>query len=307
MVGNERLARGADNSGSVLLSNPGAVGSLRAATGAAAAVSRKLTCSAIGADGVGRAQLAGNRATACNSAETTNAAVSRRLGQSAPTMLHPLACKFIVLCYATKLSDFTIKMDTSQTLRCDHPLILTLDANGVPHRWITWQHAVFYYAKDLVAWAAGDSSFAFFGGISRLTGRRSTIVANSIIAIKGKAVAARSLMQVPPLNNRELFHRDRHLCGYCGGIFSGLRLTRDHITPVSQGGRDTWMNVVTACRSCNQRKSGRTPEQASMQLLYTPYVPNKAEYLILCNRNILADQMDFLARHVAAQSRWKPC
>jgi 5-methylcytosine-specific restriction endonuclease McrA len=75
------------------------------------------------------------------------------------------------------------------------------------------------------------------------------------------------------------------------------------VLPVSQGGRDTWMNVVTACRHCNQTKSGRTPEQARMELVYAPYVPNKAEYLILCNRNILADQMDFLARHVPSQSR----
>ena len=28
----------------------------------------------------------------------------------------------------------------------------------------------------------------------------------------------------------------------------------------------------------------------------TPYVPNKAEFLILCNRQILADRMDFLGR-----------
>lgn len=185
------------------------------------------------------------------------------------------------------------------------PLILTLDVHGLPHRWITWQHAVFYYAKNLVAWSAGDHSFTIFGGISRSTGSRSEITTNSIIAIKGKALASRSLFQVPPLNNRELFHRDRHVCGYCGGMFSGGKLTRDHIRPVSQGGRDTWMNVVTACRNCNQHKSGRTPEQAGMELLYAPYVPNKAEYLILCNRNILADQMDFLARHIPAQSRWK--
>jgi 5-methylcytosine-specific restriction endonuclease McrA len=48
------------------------------------------------------------------------------------------------------------------------------------------------------------------------------------------------------------------------------------------------MNVVTACRHCNQKKSGRTPEEAKMELLYAPYVPNKAEYLILSNRSILA-------------------
>ena len=82
-----------------------------------------------------------------------------------------------------------------------------------------------------------------------------------------------------------------------------MKLTRDHIVPFSKGGRDTWMNVVTACRSCNERKSDRTPEGAGMELVYLPYVPNRAEYLILTNRRILADQMEFLAQHVPAQSR----
>ena len=118
-----------------------------------------------------------------------------------------------------------------------------------------------------------------------------------------KALTGKSLHPTPPLSNRELFHRDRHICAYCAREFSSQKLTRDHVLPVSQGGRDTWMNVVTACRHCNQTKSGRTPEQARMELVYAPYVPNKAEYLILCNRNILADQMDFLARHVPSQSR----
>lgn len=184
-----------------------------------------------------------------------------------------------------------------------HPLILTLDAHGVPHRWVTWQHACFYYAKNLVAWAIGEHSFVIRGGHNRLTGERSEIRTNSIIAIKGRTLTRRHFEQVPPLSNRELFHRDRHICAYCGEYLPSAKLTRDHIIPVSLGGRDVWMNVVTACRACNQRKSGRTPEQAGMQLLYAPYVPNKAEYLILSNRNILADQMDFLAQHVPSQSR----
>jgi hypothetical protein len=186
-----------------------------------------------------------------------------------------------------------------------YPLILTLDQHGAPHRWVNWQHACFYYAKDLVAWAIGAHSFVFHGGTNRTTGVRSAIETNSIIAIKGKALAGKSLHKIPPLSNRELFHRDRHVCAYCGDELPGQRLTRDHVVPVVQGGRDTWMNVVTACRGCNQSKSGRTPEQAGMELLYAPYVPNKAEYLILCNRHILADQMDFLARHVPSMSRWK--
>ena len=186
-----------------------------------------------------------------------------------------------------------------------HPLVLTLDMHGTPHRWVTWQHACFYYAKNLVAWVAGAHSFTCLGGTSRDTGERSSITVDSIIAIRGRTLAARHHCAVPPLNNRELFHRDRHTCAYCGHEYSFIRLTRDHILPLSQGGRDQWMNVVTACRHCNQKKGGRTPEQAGLELLYAPYVPNKAEFLILSNRNILADQMDFLARHVSAHSRLK--
>jgi hypothetical protein len=168
----------------------------------------------------------------------------------------------------------TATAGTSQ--RSAFPLILTLDTHGVPHRWITWQHACYYYAKDQVAWNLGEQAFTVYGGLNRVTGERSSITASSIIAIKGKAMAMKAFGQVPPLNNRELFHRDRQICAYCGGMFPSVRLTRDHVVPFSRGGRDIWMNVVTACRSCNERKSDRTPERAGMELIYLPYVPNRA-------------------------------
>jgi hypothetical protein len=187
--------------------------------------------------------------------------------------------------------------------RASMPLILTLDMHGVPHRWVTWQHACFYHARGRVAWSMGERAFTIYGGVSRSTGARSSLSSNSIIAIAGKAVAMKTFQQVPPLNNRELFHRDRYLCAYCGVRLPAARLTRDHIKPFSRGGVDAWMNVVTACRSCNERKSDRSPELAGMELLYAPYVPNRAEYLILTNRRILVDQMEFLAQHVPAQSR----
>lgn len=183
------------------------------------------------------------------------------------------------------------------------PLILTLDQNGVPHRWITWQHAVWYYAKERVAWETGSEAFTVNGGKSRETGEVSSVTAASIIAIRGKAMAIKGFNQTPPLNNRELFHRDRNVCAYCGGLFSHAKLTRDHIVPYSRRGLDGWMNVVTSCRNCNERKGNRLLEEANMQLLYAPYVPNRAEFLILANRRILVDQMEFLKQHVAAQSR----
>jgi 5-methylcytosine-specific restriction endonuclease McrA len=73
--------------------------------------------------------------------------------------------------------------------------------------------------------------------------------------------------------------------------------------PRSKGGDDTWMNVVTACRRCNQRKSDKTLKEARLELLYLPYTPSFNESLILQNRNILGDQMEYLISGVPKHSR----
>ena len=39
------------------------------------------------------------------------------------------------------------------------------------------------------------------------------------------------------------------------------------------GGRTSWENVVVACVPCNQRKAGRTPQQAGMRLRKVPHKP----------------------------------
>ena len=88
-----------------------------------------------------------------------------------------------------RLGNMSIAIEPQTALRGSYPLILTLDTHGVPHRWISWQHACYYYAKDQVAWATGAHAFTVYGGMSRLTGLRSSITASSIIAIKGKAMA----------------------------------------------------------------------------------------------------------------------
>ena len=174
------------------------------------------------------------------------------------------------------------------------PLILRLDISGSPVTWIPWQDAVCLYSRDMIAWTAGESSFTFHGGISKLSGERSRVSINSIIAIKRSNKYYSNKRIIPPLTNRELFLRDAHLCMYCGSEFSERLLTRDHVLPLSKGGKDKWSNVVTACKHCNTRKGNKSPEQAHMPLLAIPFVPNWAEYLALSNRKILADQMEFL-------------
>ncbi len=183
------------------------------------------------------------------------------------------------------------------------PMILRLDASGNPVAWTHWQEAIYLYTRDKVVWTMGASEFRFYGGVNRGTGQRSSIAINSIIAVHGSARHSAFLTVVPPLSNRELFHRDAHMCMYCGAQLPGKQLTRDHVVPIHQGGKDTWSNLVTACRSCNSRKGGRTPEGARMPLLAIPYVPNWAEYLALTNRKILADQMEFLRAQFGHNSR----
>lgn len=173
------------------------------------------------------------------------------------------------------------------------PLILRLDATGQPVKWIDWQEAANIYARDCVAWTAGDNSFELHGGYSRISGQQTLLTVNSIIAVKGENRRNRN-KTIPPLNNRELFRRDHHTCLYCGRTMKPILLTRDHVQPLSKGGLDIWSNVVTACRRCNTHKGNRILDSIDMKLLAVPYVPNVAEYLVLRNRKILIDQMDFL-------------
>ena len=173
-----------------------------------------------------------------------------------------------------------------------YPAILKLDVSGLPVAWIHWQAAVTLYARNRVCWEAGEERFEISGGICAKTGQRSHFEIGSILAVADRS--RRFASGAPLLTNRTLFQRDQNLCLYCGDEFSYAQLTRDHIMPASRGGDTSWENCVTACRECNQRKDARTPEEAHMKLLAVPYTPNLAEYLILQNRKILADQMEFL-------------
>lgn len=180
--------------------------------------------------------------------------------------------------------------------------ILALDIGGVPRTWLSHDEAISYHAKDLVAWSLGEVVARYHGGVQK-NGERSYIETPSIIAVKGNGLSPLKGRKVI-LTNPTLFARDRHICGYCGKHFvSKHDLSRDHIIPRYHGGLDEWTNVVTACFDCNQKKGCKTLKQANMELLYVPYEPNHYEALILRNRNILADQMEYLISGVPKHSR----
>jgi 5-methylcytosine-specific restriction endonuclease McrA len=79
------------------------------------------------------------------------------------------------------------------------------------------------------------------------------------------------------VTRKGLLARDDHTCQYCGRRGGGL--TIDHVIPRSRGGRSTWENMVTCCVRCNNRKGGRTPEEAGMKLIRKPFRPRFVPYM----------------------------
>jgi 5-methylcytosine-specific restriction endonuclease McrA len=166
--------------------------------------------------------------------------------------------------------------------------VLTLDVGGRPSRWSSWEEALVYKVKGLIAWSLGDE-MPYRGGTCRRTGEESVVLVPNIIALANEVYDGRI-----SLTNQNLFQRDDHICCYCGKRFARSSLTREHIVPVSRGGPDSWTNCATACKRCNNLKDCKLLEEIGWKLLYVPYVPNHAEALILAGRNIQSDQMEFL-------------
>lgn len=131
--------------------------------------------------------------------------------------------------------------------------VLQLDVSGRPQAWITPREAALLYACDGVAWTLGRAMQVLRGGIQRTTGLQSRIEVHAIIAVRG-TIPSRAWRVTPAMTNPKLFVRDRHVCAYCGGRYGFDTLTREHIIPTSRGGRDAWMNCITAC-SLSRSKS----------------------------------------------------
>lgn len=55
----------------------------------------------------------------------------------------------------------------------------------------------------------------------------------------------------------EIFKRDQFKCQYCGKAAPDVVLHLDHINPVSKGGDNDILNLITSCIDCNSGKSDR--------------------------------------------------
>lgn len=128
-------------------------------------------------------------------------------------------------------------------------LLLNSDLNPVsilPLSVISWQHAISLYFMDR---------------IHVLEEYEDWIVRSQKLAIKVPAVAMTKqylhFKKSPKFSRPNMYLRDMYQCQYCGDVFAAKDLTLDHVIPRSKGGKTTWENSVTACKSCNHRKGAR--------------------------------------------------
>lgn len=84
------------------------------------------------------------------------------------------------------------------------------------------------------------------------------------------------------LTRREVFIRDNFTCQYCGRQAGDLTL--DHVVPRSRGGAHTWENLVSACKTCNHRKGGKSLGEARMMLKQPPREPSAGLYYTIERR-----------------------
>ena len=184
-----------------------------------------------------------------------------------------------------------------------HSNVLQLDIQGTPQAWISLEQAAVHYATGTVAWEEGDGPLAVLrGGYNVASGRQSVIAVHPIVAVRGQS-RVNLFDRVPGVTKHKLLRRDRYTCAYCAVVHAERDLQAEHIVPASHGGPYTWMNLVTACSTCNARKRDRTPEQAGMKLVYLPYVPSRFEAFLLEGRHIRADVHDWLAARLPKHSR----
>jgi len=69
---------------------------------------------------------------------------------------------------------------------------------------------------------------------------------------------------VPKKTRFEVFKRDSFTCQYCGRKSPDVLLEVDHIEPVSKGGTNAILNLITSCGECNSGKSDRRLADASV-------------------------------------------
>ena len=98
----------------------------------------------------------------------------------------------------------------------------------------------------------------------------------SIIRLLGFVNVSHRFKIQPTKQN--ILKRDHGICQYCGK--SEGPMTVDHVIPRSQGGGETWENLVCACSMCNNKKDDKTIDEVGMKLIRKPKKPGFGLFIL---------------------------
>ena len=141
---------------------------------------------------------------------------------------------------------------------------LLLNASYEPMRVVNWQKALVLWFQEKVEIIEYHEVYARSAKLS--------LPLPSVMRLK-TYIRPRKYQRIR-FCRENIYLRDEYMCQYCADERVPLRdLTLDHVLPLAQNGPTNWVNVVTACRTCNQKKGNRTPDQANMPLLKVPVEP----------------------------------
>lgn len=141
-------------------------------------------------------------------------------------------------------------------------LLLNADAQPVsllPLSIVDWQEAIRYLVLDKVRVMEWHDDWVV------RSARWSTRVP-AVIMLKEYQKPKSSMR----LSKRNIFLRDGYTCQYCGVQCNDVTATLDHVLPSSLGGKTTWDNCTTACKTCNYKKGATT----KMKPKIMPYKPD---------------------------------
>lgn len=115
---------------------------------------------------------------------------------------------------------------------------------------------------------------------------------------------------IPKRLRFEVFKRDQFTCQYCGRKAPDVVLHVDHIKPISGGGSNDIMNLVTSCIDCNLGKGAKTLSDQSIvekQRKQAEYLAQRREQIemlrdwqleLLSQENLEIDAVDALVKQL---------
>ena len=143
---------------------------------------------------------------------------------------------------------------------------LLLDKNYMVLSLVPWKRAFTLLVKGKAEAVAGS------GSVIDIRGATGTFKVPSIIRLL-VVIPWRAHQGRLRFSRKNVIIRDNNECQYCGTKV-GKNASIDHIIPSSRGGKSDYINCVTCCKDCNNRKADRTPEEAGIKLKQKPKRPS---------------------------------